>query len=176
MGNHGTIECGLEIVNYADIDVNNIAEIVVGVCQESYEGHLNQPFKYDDPLQRALFSLPYAISNVLLRKSIKLEHYTEEFVRIPDISDLTKKVRIVRMKPPEQFGSASESQMKDGQGFLRVNQPPKLVTREEIKNKFLANVEFNASFTSKKAKKVLTMLENLEAIDDVANVTQLLVA
>jgi 2-methylcitrate dehydratase PrpD len=179
-GNHGAIECGLEIIRQANINVNDIFEIIVGVCQESYEGHLNQTFQSSDPLQRALFSLPYAISNVLFRKSIRLEHYTEEFIRSTGIADLAKKVRVVRMKPPEQFGAAElKVIMNNGKELsARVNQPwgsiGKLATREDIKDKFLENVEFSNTLSPKRAKQALTMLENLELVDDVGKIIKLL--
>jgi 2-methylcitrate dehydratase PrpD len=181
-GNHCTIECGLEIIHQHDIAVEDIAEITVGATQQFHEGHLNQPFKIDDPLQRALFSLPYAIANVLLRKSVRLEHYTSEFVKDPGVVEIAGKVKIVRIKPPEEFGAAEVNvKMNDGSEFFaRFDQPRggkgKPATREDIKNKFLTNVDFSKTVPLKKAKKALTMLENLEMVDDVREIGTLLVA
>jgi 2-methylcitrate dehydratase PrpD len=181
-GNHGVIECGLDIIGRGDIDAKEVAEIIVGVGQEAHEGHLNQPFKSDDPLQRALFSLSYGISNVLLRKGIGLEHYTEEFVRDPGIAGLARKVKVVRMTPPERFGAAEVTvKMNDGREFsARAGQPwgspGRPATREDIKDKFLANVGFNDTLSLEKAKQALAMLENLEVIDDVGEIVRLLVS
>jgi 2-methylcitrate dehydratase PrpD len=181
-GNHCTIECGLEIVRQHDINVEDIAEITVGVTKEFYEGHLNQPFNIDDPLQRSLFSLPYAIANALLRKDAKLEHYTDEFVKNPKVAQLTGKVKVVPIAPPEAFGAAEvKVKMNDGREFYARSDRPlgsanRPLTREEIKDKFLANVDFSKTISRKKAKKVLTMLENLEKIDNVSEITKLLVS
>lgn len=180
-GNQCTIECGLEIVRQHDINVENIAEIVVGVTKEFYEGHLNQPFNIDDPLQRSLFSLPYAIVNVLLRKSVRLEHYTSEFVRDPGVARQSGKVKIVPIHT-QDFGAAEvKVKMNDGREFYaRSNHPlgsaERPLTRADIKNKFLANVDFSKTVSLKKAKMVLNMIENMEKLDNVSKIVKLLVA
>ena len=50
------------------------------------------------------------------------------------------------------------------------------LTKEEIIDKFWANVAFSKTVSRKNAEKALAMLENLEEIDSVPKIVKLLVA
>jgi 2-methylcitrate dehydratase PrpD len=181
-GVHGTLECGLEIVNKHDFDARDIEEITIGVCQEAYQGHLNQPFRQGDSPQRALFSLPYAAASVLLRKAVRLENYTDESVSDATVAALAGKVNVIRTLPPEQFGGADvKVKMNDGQIFSAHTERPhdnsgKPANRQQLRDKFMANVDFSRTVSSKNAAKVFNLLENLEEIDNLSEITSLLVA
>jgi 2-methylcitrate dehydratase PrpD len=184
--NHTTIQSGLEIIRRYNIDPLDISEIVVGVTQSIFdEGHLDQPFLMGDSPQKALFNLSYAIANVLLRKSVKLEHYTEDFVKDPEIVRLAGKVRLISMELPEEWGARVSVKMKDGREFSHRSDFARgaikgdkgiIATRKEIEDKFWTNVDFCRKLSPLKAKKALDLLDNLEEVDDVEKIVRLLVA
>jgi len=134
-------------------------------------------------LMRVLFNLAYALSNVLLRKTARLEHYTDEFVRDPRIIELTRKVRIVPITLPEEWGAEVKIRMNNGREFSArsacargvTRWGGKPATRDEIKEKFWVNVDFCKTLSTSKAKEALTMLENLEEVNDVSEIIKLLV-
>jgi 2-methylcitrate dehydratase PrpD len=107
---------------------------------------------------------------------------TDEFVRDPGVIEVVKKVKPVRITPPEEWGAAEvKVKLIDGREFSARTDKARgttgnPATREEIKDKFWANVDFCKTLSPVKAKKVLTMLENLEKIDDVNRIVKLLVA
>jgi len=182
--NHTTIECGLEILQQSDISPDDIDEISIGVTQSIFdEGYLNLPFNEGDTPQTALFNLAYALSNVLLRKTARLEHYTDEFVRDPRIIELTRKVRIVPITLPEEWGAEVKIRMNNGREFSArsacargvTRWGGKPATRDEIKEKFWVNVDFCKTLSTSKVKEALTMLENLEEVNDVSEIIKLLV-
>jgi 2-methylcitrate dehydratase PrpD len=181
-GVHGTLECGLEIANKHEFDVRDIEEITIDVCREAYEGHLNQPFRQGDSPQRALFSLPYAAASVLTRKAVRLENYTDESVRDAAVASLAGKVKIISTFSAEQFGGADvKVKMKDGQIFSAHTERPhdntgKPADRQQLRDKFMANVDFSRTLSYKNATRALALLEKLEEIDDISEITGLLVS
>jgi len=183
-GIHSTIECTLNLVNEHDIKVEDIDEVTVNVAPARRDSTLGQPFRIGDfPQVNALFNLRYNVANVLVRKGVKLEHFTEEFIRDPKVFDLTKKVTIISTIPSDKLRTAEVTvRMKDGrEHFAHVAAPKgdpieKPLTKEEIEEKFRTNVAFSKTVTNENAEAALDMLKNLEEIDDITKVVKLLVA
>lgn len=98
-GNHVPIECGLKLHREHNINADDIEEVIVTVPPLAYGGFLNQPFEMGDPQMKASFNLPYNVANVLLRKSARLEHFTDKFLRDPKVIALCKKVKLVSTTP-----------------------------------------------------------------------------
>jgi aconitate decarboxylase len=181
-GNHNMIECALEIIRQHNINADDIDEIIVGVSPNKITSWLNLPFDKVDSQPRALFNYQYGAANVFLRKSAKLEHYTEEFIRDPKVVALANRVKV---EPNQQKIRAIELKvkMRDGQEFSEVYKqkemrgyPSNPLTKEELKEKYWANVEFSKTVSKQSAQKALDMIENLEMIDDVSEIIKLLVA
>jgi 2-methylcitrate dehydratase PrpD len=135
-----------------------------------------------DSQQKALFNLPYAVANVLTRKSARMEHYTDEFIRDPGIIGLSKKVKVEATVMPEMSKAIDlKVRLKNGKELkAHFDQPRGFedtpLTREEIKDKFRANVTFSKTVSKSKSEKALTMMENLEEVNDVSKLLTLLVA
>jgi 2-methylcitrate dehydratase PrpD len=145
---------------------------------------MGQPFKIGDfPQGNATFNLRYNVANVLLRKSVKLEHFTEPFIRDSKVFDLTKKVNLVAAIPSEKMLDTAEVKvrMKDGRELhahvdaVKGDPIKKPLTKVEIEEKFRANVAFSKTVSKGNAEAVLDMLNHLEEIDDITKVVQLLV-
>ena len=65
--------------------------------------------------------------------------------------------------------------MKDGQTFTRVATGPEhgLQGRDEIKAKFMTQVEFSKTVTPGNAEQILKLLDNLEEVDKVSEIIEL---
>ena len=72
--------------------------------------------------------------------------------------------------------------MKDGREFSEFTDSPKgdpvlnPMTRDEILEKFRANVSFSGTISEKKAEQVLALLAKLEKLDSVDTMVELLVS
>ncbi|MFC1819765.1 MmgE/PrpD family protein [Thermodesulfobacteriota bacterium] len=181
-GNHGIIECALEIVEKYDIDADEISEIIIGMHPDRMHGFGNQPFKPGDSQQKALFNQHYAAANVLLRKGARLEHFTEEAVKDPKVVELAGKVKAM---PSRQENGKLEliAKMKDGKEYSAVFQKPQNrgypkwpLTREELIEKYWNNINFCNRISKSNAEKALSMIENLEEVDNISDLIKLLVA
>jgi len=188
-GNHTVYDCALDLLRQHDINPEDIDEVVLSVSAHNIDSFLNQPFKMTNSQQRALFSYYYSVASVLLRKSVKLEHFTDQAVHDPKVVALASRVKVVPTQlaesRPDGSGGAGIKltvKMKDGREFSASrNADPRgflsnPLTREEIKEKFRANIDFSKTVSRKNAEKALAMLENLEEIDDASKIVKLLVA
>jgi 2-methylcitrate dehydratase PrpD len=173
------LECGIEIVGQNDINADDIEEVTIFV-HPGASPFLNQPFKMGDSQQKALFNYCYGAANVLLRKYPKLEHYTENAIRDPKVIALAGRVKVV---PIQQNATGVELRvkMKDGREFSASRNAPargmasNRLTRQEILDKFWANIDFSNTVSRKNSEKAINMLENLENVDSVSEIVKLLV-
>ncbi len=182
--NHGAIECTLALVNGNRIAPEEIDEIVVTVTSTAKNFAVGQPFRIGEvPQVNAAFSLQYTVASALLRKCVKLEHFTEEYIRDPRIMDIAGKIRLVSSLPPEKpLGAIVRIKTRQGREYEKEVDMPRgsdtytPLTRAEKREKFLANALFSRVVSPDKAEKALYMLERLEEIDNVAKVAGLLVS
>jgi 2-methylcitrate dehydratase PrpD len=176
---HGAIECALKLVEKHTIAASDIAEIIISVTPVTINMFVAQPFVIGDvPQANASFSLAYTTTNVFLRKSLKLDHFTDDFIRDPRIGDLVKKVKLVAAIPPETpLASRVEVLMQDGRRFSEFVEVPRgdgtynPLSNIDLKSKFMANVDFSKVISKNKAQKVLNMLETLEEVENVTLLT-----
>ena len=182
--NHAAIDCVLELLKNHIIPPEGIDEIVVDVTPTARDFAVGQSFKIRDvPQIDAAFNLQYNVANAILRKSSRLEHYTEEYVRDPRIMEIVPKIRLTTSMPPEKpLGAGVKIRMKEGSEFeTRVDMPKgnntfTPLTLSEKRAKFFDNVRFSDTISLDKAEKTLGLLERLEEVDNVAKVVSLLVA
>ncbi len=175
---HAAIECALRLTYTHNIDHNNIKKIIVNVTTVARDMFVSQPFMIGDvPQANATFNLRYTVANALLRKSVRLEHFTEEFIRDSKVFSLVPKIEIAATIPSEKpLAARVEVIMQDGAKFSEYVDVPKgdivcsPLTREDIKEKFRANLSFSQTLSIEKAEKALRMLEVLEEVKDVAEV------
>jgi len=181
---HPAIDCTLNLVRDYDIKAEDIDEVNLNVTPAHCDSAMGQPFKIGDfPQGNATFNLRYNVANVLLRKSVKLEHFTEQFIRDSKVIDLTKKVNLLATIPSDKMLDASEVRvrLKDGRELAahvdatKGDPIKKPLTKVEIEEKFRANVAFSKTISKENAETVLDMLNHLEEIDDISKVVQLLV-
>jgi 2-methylcitrate dehydratase PrpD len=178
-GNHNLIDCGLDILKEHDIDAADIQEIIIGLQPMMLHSYGSTPFKKGDAQPAALFYQSYSVANLLLRKGVKIEHYTEEAVRDPEIIEMCSKVKhaprrkdgkmevIVKMKGGKNLPPSTNTlQMRvSGQTF----KPGRLA------DKYWNNINF-WKISQKNAELALDMIDNLEKVDNVNKLVKLLVA
>ena len=182
--NHGAIDCALELARNHKIKPEEIEEITVDVSPVGYDFAVGQPFKIGEvPQVNAGFSLQYTVANALLRKSMRLEHFTEEFIKDPKIMNLMNKIRLTATVPSEKpLAAGIRLKMKQGEEYEKRVDVPKgndimnPLTADEKREKFINNVTFSKSVPLEKAEKALNLIERLEEVDNVAKIVSLLVA
>ena len=117
-----------------------------------------------------------------MRKGLKPEHFTEEYVRDPDVFKLAQQINITATIPDEKHTTAADVtvRMKDGREFLSIvdgsrgSPSAEPVTREEIEQKFRENLTFSNTVTKENGEKILDLINNLEKVDDASRLMQLL--
>ena len=183
---HAAIDCSLELVRNKDLSLEDIDKVTVYVAPAMREWRmfLGQPFEVGDiPQVNAAFSLAYNVANALVRKSVRLEHFTEEFIRDPQVLNLAKRVKLTATLPLDRPQAASVSvKMKSGSEFATIKFPrvasayvdiargdpiSNPLTAEEIREKFRTNTAFSKRVSKENTEKALKMLDKLEEINDV---------
>ncbi|MGA2109247.1 MAG: MmgE/PrpD family protein [Syntrophorhabdales bacterium] len=118
-----------------------------------------------------------------LRKNVRLEHFTVEYVREPRIMDIAGKIRLIPSLPAEKpLGAVVRIKTWEGKEYEKGIDVPRGMDASaplagaEKREKFLANVVFSRTVSPDKAEKALSLLERLEEIDNVAKILRLLVS
>jgi len=173
-GNHNPIECALEMVQEHPFDVEDIAGVEVEVPPNRVKHFLNQPMGPENDQARSLFSIPYAVANVLVRKEVRIEHYSEPLIRDPRVVSLSSRVNLVPKLP---LGNNQACRLtltlKSGQVLSRYRDAPRgwlvnPVTADEVRQKFWRNVEFSGVLGREQAARALAMLDDLDTVPDVS--------
>jgi 2-methylcitrate dehydratase PrpD len=180
---HGAIDCALELVHVNAIEPQDIDEVIVDISPAGRDFATGQPFRIGaDPEASAAFSFQYTVANALLRKSVTLEHFTEESIKDPMMMDLMNKIRLnATISPETRHAAGVKVRMKQGKEFEKRVDVPKGVetltplTPTERREKFMNNVAFSKTIPLEKAKKALGLFETIEEIDNVAQILKLLV-
>jgi 2-methylcitrate dehydratase PrpD len=180
---HGAVDCALDLVHANEIIPGEIDEVIVDISPTAHDFAVGQLFEIGEvPQVSAAFSFHYTVASALLRKTLQLEHFTEESIKDRRIMDLVKKIRLNVSIPPETRHAAGvRVKTKQGKEFeKRVDIPKGLdtvtpLTPADKKEKFMNNVAFSKTVPLGKAEKVLSMLERLEEIDNLAKIVKLLV-
>jgi 2-methylcitrate dehydratase PrpD len=182
-GNHPVIDCALAIVSQHDITPDNIERVTIEVAPTVLNSFAGQPFKPRGvPQINALFNIQYNAANALIRKATRPEHFHEDYVWAPEIVEMSKKISITDSIPPEKRRAAKLTvTLKDGTEHSHYADFPKgdpvhnPMSREDLKTKFRANVDFSRTVAREKAERALQLIENLEEVQDITTVTQQLV-
>ena len=180
-GNAASIESALKLVRENAIAPGAIAEVIVDLASSMKGSFLIQPFRIGGGVQAsAILNLSYNVANVLLRQSVKLEHYTDESIRDPGIGELARKIRINTAGPGKGFACRVTVKMSDGRELAASTEVPRgdwrinPITPEEIRGKFLASAAFSGVIGSKKAEKALAIIDKLEEAENITGLVKAL--
>jgi 2-methylcitrate dehydratase PrpD len=174
----------LELVHTHNLKSEDISTVTLNVTPIAYQSFVGQQFEIGDmPQANAAFSLRYTVANALLRRGVRLEHFTEELIRDPKVVGLAKNMKLVGDMPGEKlFATHLEVKTKDGKRFsVHMDNPkgdgiPNPLSGEEIKDKFRTNVSFSGVVAKESAEKALDMLERLDEVEDVKRIVHLIVS
>ena len=179
---HPAIDCALALFDKHDIKAEDIEEIVLYAPEGVLDSFLGQPFRIGDfPHGNASFNSRYITASALLRKSVKLEHFSVESISDPQINNLIDKIRLAGMTGDPTLNAKLEVKMRDGREFSESTDAPKgapvvnPLSTDEIIAKFRANIDFSQTVTRDNAEKALVLLENLEEVDNINNIVERLV-
>jgi 2-methylcitrate dehydratase PrpD len=180
--NHAAIDCVLDLLQRHPILPEDIEQIIVDITPTAKNFAVGQTFKIRDvPQIDAAFSLQYTVASTLLRKGIRLEHFTDEFVTDPAVLALAGKIRLRDAIPPDKpLAARVRIEMKHG-GELeeRVDMPKgngtlTPLSAEEKRKKFFDNAAFSEALPPSRAEELLYLLERIEDLDDLSTVARLL--
>lgn len=180
--NHSAIDCSLCLVHEKKIEPDNVDSIKVDVAPKGLEFVTGRPFIIGEvPQVNAAFSLQYTVANAFLRKSVRPEHFTDEYVRDPKVMEMVGKIRLAGTIPAEMPLAARVTvKTKSGEQFEKQVDIPlgndtfSPLTKEEKKMKFLDNAKFSKMVYREAAEKALRLLERLEEMKNVRRVIKLL--
>jgi 2-methylcitrate dehydratase PrpD len=180
---HSTIDCALKLAQNKEIKPKDIASITINVAPMHFDSPLNRTIELEGFLQaKAIFSLQYHAANALIRKCVKPEHLTDEFIRDPMVVALSHKATVTGNVPPDKIEASEVTvRLNDGREFrayeecARGNALKKPLSKAEIIEKFRGNVAFSKTVSAKNADKILEMIENMEKIEDIGRFIKLLV-
>ena len=189
-GNHNPIDTALEIVGQHAFGADEIDSVVLDVPPNRVRHFLNQPMRAEDGQVRALFSIPFAIANVLLRRCVRMEHYTAPLMHEPALLALTHQVRLEPTLPlGRNQASRLTVRLRDGRSFSAARQVPvgwaeNPVGPDAVREKYWRNLDYAAhtlrqigrKLDPARAASALEQLESLEALSDVSGLPALLVA
>lgn len=180
---HPAIDCAIELVRKHEIKIEDIEKVTVYLVKKHLQDIFTaQTFRIGEfPHGNAAFSCQYTVANALIRGSSKPEHFSEEAIRDPKVTQLINKISLAEMPGTEVLSARVEVKMRDGRILSEFSDSPmgdplkNPMSKDEIKDKFRANVEFSKILRLSDAEKALNLLENLENIDNVKRIIGLLV-
>jgi 2-methylcitrate dehydratase PrpD len=179
---HPAIDCVLALFDKHDIEAEDIDEVVLCVPEGVLNAFLGQPFRIGDfPHGNAAFNSWYLTACALIRRSVKPEHFSVESIRDPRISMLIDKTSLVALTGNPMLNARLQVKMKDGREFSESTDAPKgdmvrnPLSKDGIKAKFRANIDFSQTVTRGNSEKVLGLLDNLEELDNVNRIVERLV-
>jgi 2-methylcitrate dehydratase PrpD len=181
---NSSIEAICSLMEETDVTREEVSDIKVKVTPFTLN-FTGRPFEYgDNPRISAMYSIRYCVANALLRKSCKLRHFDESFVRERELLELIEKVHPVvdpALDTLTDIGSVMEVTMKDGSSHRKVVEFPRgtfenPMTEEEIMEKFLDCVSYGGQWLRKESvEKIIAMVFGMEDMDDVRTLVSLLV-
>ena len=181
--NHAAVDCALNLVSKHEIDINSIKEIILKVPPRVRNMFVGQPFKIRaTPQIDAAFNLRFCVANVLLRKNLSLEHFNENLIKEPEITNIAGKIAVEELSTHERSKMAASLKiiMVDDReyftevAFARGGPVHNSLSLEEIKEKFMNNVAFSQAIPKENAEKYLKLVESLENIEEIGEMIKLL--
>lgn len=182
---HAPIDGALALAIEHDIKPENVQKITIHTNERVYDT-AGRPFVIrSDPEIDAKFSIPYVVAVAIAKKEVTLEDFKEETIRRPELLVLASKVAVlvdpefdgstsvvgpIRIRVSMTDGTELEKRVEFAKGHL---QNP--MSDLEFANKFRDCVAHSPKLLPKqKTKRLLTLLSELEKIDDIKEVVQLM--
>ena len=176
----------LDLVEEHSIRPEQIETVTVRFGQFLH-GLVGHPFKIgENPVVDAQFNVRYAVANAIVRGRPTLEHFTEKYIRNPQVLDLVGRVETIRddtpkyNQPPYHNGAEVTVVLRDGRTLSRYVKSWKghftdPLTMEDIAAKFFQNLEYASEwFDGGNGPQIADFVTNLEKVEDVTRLVDLL--
>jgi len=180
-GTHAPIDCALDVVNNHNIGPDNIEKAMVHLPQGALNGVLAKPWEIGEfPHGDAIFSFRFTVATALLHGSVRPRHFTDQAIRDAKVNELIEKIEFTDL-PADKTGFVVTVRTKDGGEYsgeseiARGDIPGNPLSRDELLAKFWDNVEFAGKHARSDAQSLLGLLEDLESLENLNEVTRLLV-
>jgi len=177
----------LDLVKERDLTPENVERVEIKVSPHVYK-LVGGRFKIgDNPKVDAQFNIQYCVANALLRKSSKLPHFDESYIRDPEIMQLIKKVHVsddptledpgrfvftvgARVRVTTRQGSIYDKSVDIPRGF-----PGNPLTHAEHMERFQDCVNYSDRPLPKgNIEKIISMVDRLEETKDIRTLIPLL--
>ncbi|NLA76207.1 MAG: MmgE/PrpD family protein [Deltaproteobacteria bacterium] len=180
---HAAVDCSLFVANNCNIDYRKIREAVLYVSKSGLNSFLAQPFDANDfPHAGSAFNYRYHVATALMNRSIKPEHFENSCVHSPEVISFMDKIRLEQLPGVEKELLCAKIvvTMDTGEQFEKFVESPKgdplgnPLSKDDILNKFISNLEFSKKIDTLKGKKLISLLERLEEAENINGVISLL--
>lgn len=180
-GTHNAIDCALDIVTQHHLDPDSIEKVILFLPPGALNGVLAKPWEIGEfPHGDAIFSFRFTVATALLYGSVKPRHFTQEAIRDSKLAEMIARIEFADV-PAGKTGFHLSVITKDGREYTAESQiargdiPGNPLSREELLAKFWDNVEFANKHRKSDIEALLALLEELESVSSIGEVTRLLV-
>ncbi len=179
---HSAIDAAFSLSPVINGGVDNIASIEVKASKMVTE-MVGKPFVIgSNPQVDAQFSIPYTVSAALCRGDVFLNDFTPPAITDPQTKALADKVRVVHdttLEDKDILNAGICIRMKDGRTHEKnvtapLGNPENPMDMEKCRQKFHKCIDFSGlEFDAGRAGELLAMIENLDRVQDVSQLTVL---
>jgi 2-methylcitrate dehydratase PrpD len=179
----GSIDVMLKLIAEENLSADDIERIDITVPPYTHKlvGH---PFEIgNNPKVNAQFSIQYCVANALLRKSSRLSHFEEKYIRDPGIATLTKRINVISDKSLEARGHTPLDMRvltRTGKKYLRKMDiapgfPGNELTTKDHEQRFWDCIDFaGRPIARETAEKIVSLIDRIEALEDIRMLIPLL--
>lgn len=176
---HAAIDCMLEIRGRYHISLEDVASVKVRTFVVSSRGNKKRPVS----VQEAKYSIPYIMGVALKYGEVWREQFTDELINTPELVDFAANVEVVPDYEldklyDEKWPSIVEVTLKNGEVLsarhdLPKGEPEFACSEADMVSKFLSLA--GDAKPQDECQKICAAIMNLEDIEDVNQLTELLV-
>jgi 2-methylcitrate dehydratase PrpD len=180
---HAAVDCALFLANTYNLDYREIKEVVLYVSKSGLNSFLSQPLDANDfPHAGSAFNYKYHVATALMNKAIRPEHFERSCVHSPEVKSFMDKIRLEQLPGVERELLCAKIivTMDTGEQYEKLVESPKgdplgnPISKDDILNKFISNLEFSKKIDSAKGKKLISLLDKLEELENINEVINLL--
>jgi 2-methylcitrate dehydratase PrpD len=166
----------LALIKEHHLTPENVSSIEVYVTPYAYKLTGKDFHAGDNPRVDAQFNIQYCVANVLLRRSSRLEHFDEEAIKDPLITDITSHIRVFG-DPAMNAGGHTAMRMvaktRDAKTYTKSVDiasgfPGNPLTQKDHLERFRLCLEYAGEYYPlENMEKIISLVDKLEEIKDV---------
>jgi 2-methylcitrate dehydratase PrpD len=179
----GPTETILKLIAEEKLAADSIDRILVTVPPYTHKLVGHEFEMGDNPRVNAQFSIRFCVANALLRGTPRLEHFDKHQMQDGKVAELSKKITVIPDKALEKRGHTPMDMRvwtQDGREFFKEIDiapgfPGNPLTQEDHEKRFQDCLDFAKKPISKeKTAEIVSMIKDLDKVDDVRKFVQLL--